>query len=111
MFHFPQYISWNRMVHRVPEIIVDNNEIVHLEADRMTVNYAVDKDTGMTTYDLTLKRVEAADSGKYVCSSTRRLAVDYEDSKTYHLNVEAPGKDILCCLNFSFLEWLFSFPS
>lgn len=95
MFHILQYIFWNRVVHLTPETIVDNNEVVHHEASRISVNYFVDRNTGTTTYDLTLKKVDPADSGKYVCSATERLAYDYEDTKTYHLNVEFPGKDIL----------------
>lgn len=82
------------------ETVVDNNEIIHYEADRMRMNYSVDSNAGTTTYDLTLSRVDQADSGKYVCSHAERLA--HEDSKTYHLIVESPsqGKDIMCCLNF-----------
>lgn len=91
------------MVHLEPENIADNSEIIHREADRISVNYFVDWDRGTTTYDLTLKMVEPADSGKYVCSSTTRFAYDYEDSKTYLLKVESPGKDIVRCLNSLYL--------
>lgn len=90
IFPIPQHITWHRTVHSMTETLVDNQDIVHHEADRMSVNYSVDWSAGTTTYDLTLRLVDQADSGTYICSHTERLG--YEDSKTYHLSVESSGK-------------------
>lgn len=111
MLHIPQYIFWNREVHLATETIVDNNEIVHHEADRMNVKYSVDRDTGTTTYDLSLKVVEPTDSGKYVCSSTDSFTFDNENSKTYHLKVESSGKDVMLSLNSVFVTVCLLFTS
>lgn len=98
IFHSPQYMSWNRVDHPLPDLLFNYLEPVPHEADRLSVIYDVDWDTESTTYDLTLKRLRPADSGEYVCSFIERVT-NVAFTKSYYLTVEAPGKDIVCSLN------------